>query len=119
MKQPQFINTANSQVVARRMKGQSNERFIRLELFLHLEVEHPQQFATKIFVIPNSDSTVKTTAGGNEGPLLANVHSSDGTVVKTFVYIFKDNLFVSYVVDEVGNLRNQVVYVKGCDVVVG
>lgn len=101
MKQPKFINTANSQVVARRVKGQSYERFIRLELLLDFEIEHPQQFTAKIFVIPNSDCAVKTTAGCNEGSLLADIHPCDGTVVEAFVDIFKDNLFVGYVVYEV------------------
>ena len=119
MKQPKFINTANSQIVTRRMKGQSNKRFIWLELFFDFEIEHSQQFATKIFVIPNPNSTVKTTAGCNKGSLLANIHPCDGTVVETFVDIFENNLFIGYVVDKVGYLRNQIVYVESCDIVVG
>ena len=83
------------------MKSESDKRFIGLKFLLHFEVEHSEQFASKIFVVPNSNSAIKMTAAGNEGSLLADIHACDGTVVKSFVYILKNNLFISHIVDKI------------------
>lgn len=65
MKETKFINTANGQIIARRMKGQSNKRLISLKLLFHLEIEHSQQLASIILVVPYSNSTVQLTTGCN------------------------------------------------------
>lgn len=95
MKQPQFINTPNSQIIPRRMKRQSNKRFIIIKLLLDLKIKHPQQLTIIIFIIPYPNSTIQLTTCRNQRSLLTYIHTCYWIVMETFVKILEDYLFVS------------------------
>ena len=56
------------------MEGQGKKRFISLEIFFKLEVEHSQQFASIVLIVPDSNSAVLVTAGCNKGSLFTDIH---------------------------------------------
>lgn len=58
------------------------------------------------------------TAGSDQRSLLTYVHACDGTVMKSLVYILENYLFVRYVVDEIRNLRDELVDVQSGYIVV-
>lgn len=59
------------------------------------------------------------TTGSNQRSLLTNVHPGDTIVVKAFIDILEHYLLLRQVIDQVGYLRNQFIYVESCDVVIG
>ncbi len=93
------------------MKSKSDQRLVRLEVFLYLEVEHPQQLTSEIFIVPHSYRTVVMTASSDQWSLLAYVHSGYTLVVEALVNVLEDYLFLGEVVYEVRNLGDQLVYV--------
>lgn len=119
MEESEFVNASNSQIVPRRMESKRKQWLICIQIFFHLEVKHPQQFTSIILVIPYSDGTIQMAAGSNQRSLLADIHTRDGEIVKSFIEVFEDDLFVCEIIEQVGDLRNELVYVEGCDVVVG
>ena len=101
MEKPELIDASHCQVVARGMKGEGDEGSIGVEFFFDFEVKHPQQFAAEILVVPDANGAILLAASGHKRSLFADVHASDGVVVKAFVEIFEDYFLVGEVVEQI------------------
>lgn len=119
VEQPEFVHTGYCEVVAGGVEGEGDEGLVGVELLLEFEVEHPEEFAAVVLVVPDPDGAVLLAAGGDEGALLADVHARDGAVVEPLVHVLEHYLLVSHVVEQVRHLRDQLVDRQRGHVVVG
>lgn len=67
------------------MKSKSNKRLISLKLFFHFEIEHSQQLASIILVVPDTNGAVQLTASRYQRTLFTDIHTSDAVVMESFV----------------------------------
>ena len=61
IKKPQLIHTSDCQIIAKRMESKCDER--PGSDFPYPKIEHSQQFAIEIFVVPYPHSTIFIATG--------------------------------------------------------